>query len=177
MDFRIPEPCTERWDQMERTAEGRYCQKCEHSVIDLARLTRREAERRIAKETGSYVCVRLAVEEGSAVFRPEPKRAPGWAGGLVLAAALSAGGCSVARDGDEVAAIAAEEPCAIPPVPPGVQPSEPIAMTTEVVMPQEAGPAVPTAEQRALTHRKHAPPPPPPQIMMAGRMPIHNYTY
>jgi len=173
MKLAIPKPCDESWSAMEQRADGRFCQRCQHTVVDLSRMTRRQAEARVAKETGEYLCVRLAVNEADApLFRPEPSRARSFAGGLVLVAALTAAGC---RDRDpEAAELIATEPCPVdgPPMMPidetmtDAAPVEPTTEPTEVE---------PTEEQRELTRRKqelreaaaH------PHIRhVAGRMPI-----
>ncbi|HJL14332.1 MAG TPA: hypothetical protein RMH99_01680, partial [Sandaracinaceae bacterium LLY-WYZ-13_1] len=82
--FEITDPCQEPWERMKPRAEGRYCERCERTVIDLSRMTRREAERRVRAATEDRICVQLALDPlDRPVFRPEPKRAPHWAGGLV----------------------------------------------------------------------------------------------
>lgn len=178
MRFEIPEPCGERWDAMRPTREGRFCDHCQHGVVDLSRMSRREAERRIDAVDGDSLCVRMAVDPtGAAIFRPEPKRAPHWAGGLVLVAALTAGGCD--RSGPEPAATVQVEPCELETIEgPPMMPVDDAALTpldaaatgpvpSEVV--DEDG--RPTAEQRELTRQKQEQLRPPIRHL-AGRMPI-----
>lgn len=166
---------------MEPRGEGRYCARCEHVVLDLSRMTRRDAEKRIAKETGRYVCVRMAVnDDGEAVFRPAAAPVKRLAGGLVLVAALTAGGCRD-REPSPAAEVAMEvEPCAIDPdelMMPGavaVPEPEPVVALEHEVDPEDA--AVPTPEQRELTRRKQeARNRPPIRHMVAGRMPLHRF--
>lgn len=153
MKLAIPKPCEEPWSAMEQRADGRFCQRCQHTVVDLSRMTRRQAEARLAKEAGDYLCVRLAIDESDApLFRPEPSRARTFAGGLVLVAALTAAGC---RERDpETAELIATEPCPIdgPPMMPiddsVVTDAAQVEPTTE---PTEVEP---TEEQRELTRRK-----------------------
>jgi hypothetical protein len=178
MKIGIPKPCEESWSAMEPRADGRFCQRCQHTVLDLSRMTRRQAEARIATETGDYLCVRLAIDEGDApLFRPEPSRARGFVGGLVLVAALSAAGC---REGDpEAAELIATEPCTVggPPM----MPIDPAALTDAApVEPASSEPTEvePTEEQLELTRRKQ-------ELReqavrpiirhVAGRMPISRY--
>ncbi len=165
--------------------EGRHCTRCDHVVVDLSRMTRREAERRIARERGDYLCIRMAVDErGEAVFRKPPVTS--LAGGLVLVAALTAGGCRD-RAPSEPAEVAME-PCSLEPVvpepvmlPAGEAPEpEPVAAVDPwPVEVADEDAAVPTAEQRELTRRKqerrrqaaH----PPIRHHVAGRMPIRRH--
>jgi hypothetical protein len=169
MKFEIPEPCSERWEAMERRSDGRFCGKCQHTVIDLSRMTQRDAKRRLSQVKADYVCVQLAVDEGEAVFRPEPKRMAQWAGGLVIAAALSAG-CS----SSEESPIAVTEPCSVQPMDPlppeAVLVNAPVAAPSEVIVAQ-GGPRVPSQEQLELTADKHRPAP----VMMRGRMPMRRH--
>ena len=68
----IPEPCQENWGEMSGTARERFCEKCQHAVIDFSLLTRKQAERILRSATGR-VCGHLVVDQsGSPVFRPEP---------------------------------------------------------------------------------------------------------
>jgi hypothetical protein len=190
MDFRIPEPCPERWDEMQPRGEGRYCDRCQHTVLDLSRMSRRQAEHRLKAERGDYVCVRLAFDPlERPVFRPEPSRAPYFAGGLVLVAALTAGGCAGTETGagePEVAQLA-PDPAAEPPMmpvadgpmlptlteAPGVTSDTPELATGPVDAEVVDDDPTPTAAQRALTRRKHARDrPDTPVYHLAGRMPL-----
>ena len=68
----IPEPCQENWSEMPGTARERFCEKCQHAVIDFSVVTRKEALR-ITQATAGRVCGHLIVDQsGSPVFRPEP---------------------------------------------------------------------------------------------------------
>ena len=91
--FEIDNPCEERWEAMAPRGEGRFCARCERVVVDLSRLTRAQAEARVKRRAGrTCLAVRRDVDTHAPVFRPEPSVAPRWAGGLVLAAALT--GCT-----------------------------------------------------------------------------------
>jgi len=173
MDFRIPEPCEESWASMEPRPGGRFCQRCQHVVVDLSRLTRREAEARIKSERGEYLCVQLAVDDSDAArFRSEPRRARNLAGGLVLAAALTTAGCRESDTAADEAALIESEPCAVDPGPPMM----PIGTIPEPE-PDAGEPAVvvPTDEQRELTRQKQEQQEQsvrPPIRRVRGRMPL-----
>lgn len=169
MHLRIAEPCEERWEDMERRPEGRFCDRCQHTVLDLTRLTKREATKRLKQETRDYVCVQLAMRGDDAVFKPEPKSR--WAPGLVLAAALTVG-CSGGRPAETETPIATAPTIPTPIAP---EPIAPTPVATEVIIPVSDGPVEPTAEQRELTRRKHAPPVPPQTHMVLGRMPLNHF--
>ena len=70
----IPEPCQESWDVMGSGPGSRFCEKCQHEVVDFTVLTRGEAER-IFKAAKGRVCGRLAQDgRGNAVYRPDAGR-------------------------------------------------------------------------------------------------------
>lgn len=176
MPIEIRNPCEERWETMPRLGEGRFCARCERTVVDLSRLTRAQAEARVARAT-SRVClaIRRDARTHEAIFRPEPARAPHWVGGLVAVAALGGAGCASAR-ADEHAIEAPAAPEAGTALESSARDEPPMmpldlqhaiaqadTLTTRAVPADELerpeDSAVPTAEQRALTARKHAPPP------------------
>jgi hypothetical protein len=69
-DLRVsfPTPCTQRWDDMERSGCNRFCATCCQTIHDLAELTPEEAEG-LLKEPGN--CVRAQVRpDGILVLRP-----------------------------------------------------------------------------------------------------------
>lgn len=174
-DVEIRNPCEERWEAMERRGEGRYCPRCERTVVDMTRMTRAQAEARMARARGR-LCRRLAIdaETGAPLFRPEPSVAPRWTGGVVLAAALAGSGCGSRAEAGapmlEAEAPEVVEADAAPPVLDG-PPMEPVdtaavaeaeaALVTGAVpaerleRPAETG--EPTARQRRLTERKRRP--------------------
>ena len=79
--------CDQRWEDLAPRGQGRHCAKCDRVVVDLARLTKRQAQPYL-QEPGRH-CVRLAIrgDTGEVLFRPEPPRIAG----VVLAAAVAAG--------------------------------------------------------------------------------------
>jgi len=179
--FEITEPCDEAWETMEPREGGRYCQACEKVVIDLVEMSRAQAEAKIAAVEGSEVCVQLAVDRfGDALFAPAPSRAPHWAGGLVLIAALTASGCGSSDEPEpcEIAEITPEDPG--PPMIPGaaVLPASDAPPTGPVPAAEVAldDSPVPTAAQQRMTQNKRTwgqVTTRPPIQHVRGRMPLH----
>ena len=171
MPIEIRHPCEESWDAMEPRGEGRFCARCDRTVVDLSHLTRAQAEARVARARGR-VCLglRMDARTHTPIFRPEPSVAPRWAGGVVLAAALT-GGCastsSETNERTEAPAIAPETPPTTGSAPPG-PPMTPVDAEALAVLepPMVTGPVPtealdlpdqtgePTAEQRRLTAQK-----------------------
>ncbi|MCA9607013.1 MAG: hypothetical protein KC619_15510 [Myxococcales bacterium] len=179
MEFRIPEPCPEPWDEMEPRPEGRHCRRCDRTLIDFTVMTRARAEA-VARSLDGPICGRLVVhqETGAPWFPPEASVAPRWAGGVVLAAALTTAGCgtSTPRGSAEIADL--DEPPRdlgprMEPVDPDAPPSPVEAVTravpaAELDMPEDS--ATPTAEQRRLTEMKRAAQAPPPPAIPANHV-------
>jgi hypothetical protein len=53
----IPDPCRQSWHDMKATAEGRYCNSCEKTVIDFTVMTNKEIITFLASR--SNICGRL----------------------------------------------------------------------------------------------------------------------
>jgi hypothetical protein len=175
MKLRLPEPCTAEWDAMEIRPGGRFCQTCKKTLIDFAGMTRSQAKARLKLVRGNKVCGRIAVhpDTGEAIFAPDPHRTVRWAGGVVLAAALTSTGCgrdepNQIRIEPEVVTIAS---IPLPPMRPiehwapqgvgvpGVTRAVPAA---ELEAPDAS--AAPTAEQQLLTENKQR------RVMVRGRI-------
>lgn len=175
MKLRLPEPCTADWDAMEIRPGGRFCQTCKKTLIDFAGMTRGQAKARLKLVHGNKVCGRIAVhpDTGEAVFLPDPHRATRWAGGVVLAAALSSTGCgreepNQIRIEPEFATIASIPQPPMMPIehwaphdqePPGVTRAVPVAELED-----HSTQATPNAEQQRLTESKHR------RVMVRGRI-------
>ena len=129
-------------------------------------------------EAGGELCARVLLDpSGTPVFL-EPPRRSNFAGGLVLVAALTAGGCAT-REPDAHAELtqlheseALDEPCVLGPA---MEPTttDPVdasvdAHTGQVPVVLEDGDDTPTAEQRRLTANKRHPPHPPYTPMPGG---------
>lgn len=66
--YRIATPCHESWDAMPRVGQGRYCDVCTKTVVDLSDCTQTQAEAILAARTGP-VCARMRVDRtGRSVF-------------------------------------------------------------------------------------------------------------
>jgi hypothetical protein len=63
----IPEPCTEKWQEMSPTEKGAYCQKCSKEVIDFTQVSQLELSRRLA--AGAALCGRFRSDQ---INRPLP---------------------------------------------------------------------------------------------------------
>lgn len=147
-------------------AGGRHCERCDHVVVDLTGVSSGRAERLVrAADRGQGVCVRMNVDgEDAPIFRAEPS--PHWTGGVLLVAALTAGGCSTgSTDEAPKAAIAqaVDGPAMVPIDPASMAPCdlEPQLVTgpvPAVVLADATDDSpVPTPEQRMLTDDKHRP--------------------
>src|SRR4051812_18662002 len=77
LPIQVASACSEDWAAMRPSGDGRHCGQCDKTVIDLSRMTRSQAERRIRAGGRGEMCVRLAEDErGEAVFRSERRRLP-----------------------------------------------------------------------------------------------------
>ncbi len=88
--LRITEPCAERWEDMPAAGQGRFCDRCQHQVLDLSRVTAAQALAHVLLFGGAATCARMRVDaQGGGVFRVEPSR-PATRLPLWVAASLSA---------------------------------------------------------------------------------------
>lgn len=101
--------CGEDWEAMAPTVGGaRRCGACGEDVIDLSRLTRKEAERVVRGR--DVPCVSFETDgDGHVVFRTDPRRA----GALAIGAATLLAACSSTEPGIEIR----PEPTTSAPVP------------------------------------------------------------
>lgn len=100
--------CGERWDAMELRAGGRHCGACGENVVDLSRLTQKEAARLIARTDAPCVSFEI-LADGEVAFRPEQRRAPrlvalGAAGLLAACAPGEPATCEIHPDPVELSA-------------------------------------------------------------------------
>ena len=159
MRLRILQSCDQSWDAMTRRDGGRHCAQCDHLVLDLTRLTERQARLRRRAAGPGPACVRAVMVDGVARFRTQPARAPRWAKGLVaLTLASACGGAEPALEG--TTSLAPVESGEVgKPMLPGISiPAEPTLLTRavparELVM---ASSLAPTPAQRAQTLSKLA---------------------
>lgn len=156
---------------MAPNAEGRRCERCASSVIDLRRVTRSHAES-IVRASGGKVCGRVRVNErGDAVFAAEPSRA----GLMPVALAGLLAACSAEPTDPpqraEVGVVDGAAPAVITIASTGAAsfggslatgvmmpigaPAAPVLAAPAPTPAQIEEPVEPTPEQRALTRRKH----------------------
>lgn len=176
-------PCHERWSALTPNEAGRYCQRCDKSVVDLSSLTRREAEKKVQAAGGS-LCGRMRVDpSGAPVFRRETERAAGLLG-LAAASLLASCGSttndeSLTSSSNPSVAASVEEPTAITtggdhllegtttggpltamrPIADDRDvveeaPTAEVASIAAVSLEEEGESVVPTDDQRVLTERK-----------------------
>jgi hypothetical protein len=80
--------CDQDWDRMEPRGDGRHCGHCDRTVIDLTRLTRKQAQPYLRSKES--ICVRTMLDiDDEPLFRIEPKKSVG-----ILTAAAIAIGCT-----------------------------------------------------------------------------------
>lgn len=86
----LSSPCTESYDAMPLRGRGRHCDACSKTVIDMTRMTRREAEALFDRDENlcGYV---LSNDEGETFFAEPPRFTSVLATGL--SAALLLAGC------------------------------------------------------------------------------------
>jgi hypothetical protein len=99
--MRLKQPCPANADRSP-TADGWYCRTCAKDVIDLTRLTKRQAQPLIDR---GGICVRLVLApNGEPVFAPEPRGSA--LRSLALAGALAIGCAGAApREPESVASV------------------------------------------------------------------------
>ncbi|AUD02561.1 hypothetical protein [Spirosoma pollinicola] len=62
LTIQIPQPCHERWDDMQPNEQGRFCASCQKTVVDYTALSDQELVRLLSKTSGSS-CGRLRNEQ------------------------------------------------------------------------------------------------------------------
>lgn len=159
-------PCDEPWESMHPTEQGRHCDRCDKTVVDLTGRTRREARALMEKSEGRF-CGQLAVDSrGYAVFAPEPpparRRLP-VLGAAALAAQFGLAGCHdvelheqpvLVREGPPMLPVA-PKPAPVVAAQPEAAPCEAAAVAVaapSVEEPATSAPVVAAPASRA-THR------------------------
>lgn len=113
MPISFDSPCHQDWSTFTPKGasvggESRHCQSCDKTVVDMTRLTRRQAEKMVIA-SGGHMCGRLRVDpSGAPMYRRETERAPGLLG-LAAASLLAACG-STTDEGNVVASTGTELP-------------------------------------------------------------------
>lgn len=118
--FELAFECQESWERMPEVAPGqRRCERCSETVVDLSRLTRKQA---LAIVRGpNPPCVSYLKRDGEPVFAR-----PSWGNGLVAAAAGLLAAC--ATPSEEPACELAPEPAVEEPLLEGALPSAPLTV-------------------------------------------------
>jgi TonB family protein len=55
-NFSVPNPCHERWDQMQPQGNGRHCESCQKIVIDFTKMTDQQIIDHISANAGKKMC-------------------------------------------------------------------------------------------------------------------------
>jgi hypothetical protein len=65
----IPKPCQQDWNDMIPYANGRFCQSCQHAVVDFTQWSDRQLLAYLVAAKGQRVCGRLAPHQVNRDFR------------------------------------------------------------------------------------------------------------
>jgi len=152
---RLTFKCDNRWADLTPHGEGRHCFQCDTTVIDLSRLTLKDALER----TSDGACVRLRLgPDGAPLFRGPPPRKS--LGGLVVLGALASGCSAPAAASPETpepppGLVAAPPGPAAPPMPEGVALTSMVDLDAyDLALAEMRYERGPTREQIALTRAK-----------------------
>lgn len=52
----ISKPCSENWDKMPKTNQGKFCDKCQHDVIDFSKMTNEKVKQYFETNSSKNVC-------------------------------------------------------------------------------------------------------------------------
>src|SRR5690349_19516124 len=92
--LQVRSSCGESWAEMHGGVRRRFCEACQHHVVNLSALTEKEALEivgRAAAEPSERLCVRYESDrEGQILFRAEPGAASASLRGRVAAGAMAA---------------------------------------------------------------------------------------
>jgi hypothetical protein len=81
IQIRIPTPCGENWEGMDRRELGRFCQQCQKTVVDFTGMMDAEVLGYFAARGGEGdVCGRFLPEQVGRGLAPGPVQRNGWAG-------------------------------------------------------------------------------------------------
>lgn len=84
----IPTPCSEAWQRMSPTDDGRYCQHCQKEVIDFTEMTDQELVSYLQQSNGQ-VCGRVQEGQLDRVIMPVGERSGAFFPGALLASLLA----------------------------------------------------------------------------------------
>lgn len=117
----IPAPCTQNWEQMTPTAQGRHCQACQLTVVDFSSMSDAEVVAFLAQAPAT-TCGRFAARQLDRPLLGAAPPPPRWRTWLAAASALTASLLTTI-----VARAQAPAPNAPGAQPQPVQPSRPAA--------------------------------------------------
>ncbi len=52
----ISKPCSENWDKMPQTNQGKFCDKCQHDVVDFSKMTNEKVKQYFETNSSKNVC-------------------------------------------------------------------------------------------------------------------------
>jgi hypothetical protein len=155
--------CGQSWAEMRGGARLRFCEACQHDVVNLSALTEREASEVVGRAGAERLCVRYESDhEGRILFRAEPREAAAGLRGRVAAGALVA----LTRAAAPLIPVSALLPaCAATPEPAPELPASPAPPPAPCLLPSvvESSAADPTLGPSgrlvvlALDRQSHAP--------------------
>ena len=99
IQFDIPEPCDQKWENMQEKGQGRFCTQCEKTIIDFSHKTDREIAL-IYKACNGEICGRFHEEQlmRDIALNTEISNNKGLkTAGLVLSGALMVGSMNTAH--------------------------------------------------------------------------------
>jgi hypothetical protein len=70
-EFSVPSPCHQDWEKMRGDKKSRFCDHCQHSVVNLSSLTKAQAAKLLEAQLGSArLCVRFEhTPSGEVIYR------------------------------------------------------------------------------------------------------------
>lgn len=189
MRIRLAFECDEPWESMTIEDGARRCARCQERVVDLSRLTRKQA---LAVLEDENTCVSfLEARSGRAIVRADPHRAGAFVGvaaGLLAACSGSADAPQLSPEPSATVAAPAPQPAALPPPAPVAGEAPPVtdaapasaeepadcedeALDEHGVSDEDVALADPPV-RRVRGHRRRPPPlPPATQVPIPQRIP------
>ena len=118
LTIQIPQPCHERWEEMQPTEQGRFCASCQKTVVDYSALSDQELVMVLSKASGS-ICGRLRDDQlnrALSVTSPNPMFSwHRWVG--VLATALLSWKTALAQYNSLGRPVSSRPEIAVTPIP------------------------------------------------------------
>ena len=154
-EFDIPTPCEQDWDEMEEVDGGRFCQQCQHIVVDASSMTKKAFDRLVRREGLENICANFALGANDEIIHlpPEPSQLQRQLQGaqklLSVAATVSLVGLAACDDLDRTPPAKPEAVQPVAPVGPGASRTPPQVDVKPInTMPKS------TRSKRALMYTK-----------------------